>query len=116
MEIVEIRSGLSVKLSVEISSEAIVGSYISLNDSVVKRSQLYKFELNLGKIEELDNSILSGASNFFVAIGDLDPIFKNTQVVYSLEFDGEKKSIDGDKVKISEDLFMAYFIVKIIKI
>lgn len=116
METVKIKAGSSVKLVVNISSEAIVGSYVSLNDNVIKRSQLYTFSLNLGDIEEIDNSILSSASNFFVSIGDIDPIFNNTKVTYTLEFAGNKKHIDGDKVKINEDLFMAYFIVKLVKI
>jgi len=115
METIEISAGSNVKLIVEISSEAIVGSYISLNDNVIKRSQLYKFNVDLGKIDKIDNAILSSASNFFVSIGDIDPIFNNTIINYTLEFNGESRAIDGEKVKINEDLFMAFFIVKLKK-
>lgn len=115
METIEIKAGLSVNLFVEISSEAIVGSYVSLNDNVVKRSQLYHFNIDLGIIDDIDNSILSSVSNFFVSVGDITPIFNNTIVTYTLKFGNEEKSFSGDKVKISNDLFMAYFIVKLVK-
>tara|TARA_R110001583_G_scaffold109606_1_gene258445 strand:- start:867 stop:1217 length:351 start_codon:yes stop_codon:yes gene_type:complete len=116
METIKIKSGSNVKLLTEISSEAIVGSYVSLNDNVIKRSQLYSFIVDLGKIDDFDNSVMSSASNFFVSIGDIDPILNNTIVKYTLKFDDEEKSYNGDKVKISNDLFMSYFIVKLIKI
>lgn len=115
METIKIKAGLSVKLFVEVSSEAIVGSYVSLNDNVVKRSQLYGFNIDLGVIDEIDKNVLSSASNFFVSIGDINPIFNNTIVTYTLKYGNEKKSFNGDKVKINDDLFMAYFIVKLVK-
>ncbi len=115
METIKIKAGTNVKLIVEISSEAIVGSYVSVDDNVIKRSELYQFNVDLGTIEDLDNSILSAVSNFFVSMGDFKPIFNNTIIKYTLSFSGEQKSFIGDKVKVSNDLFMGFFIVKLVK-
>ncbi|MEM8509331.1 MAG: hypothetical protein AAF717_15980 [Bacteroidota bacterium] len=112
METITIPANLPVKLVVAISSDAIVGSYVSLNDNVIKRSQLYQFSVDLGLRNDLDNAVLSSASNFFVAMGDVDPIMNNTKVLYTIKFGGNEKTFEGDKVKISNDLFMAFFIIK----
>ncbi|MEE1962011.1 hypothetical protein V1387_04885 [Allomuricauda taeanensis] len=115
METIQIPTNAEVKLVVSISSDAIVGSYVSVNDGVVKRSQLYQFSIELGNINDLDNAVLSSVSNFFVSMGDIDPIMNNTSVVYTVKFEGEEETFYGDKVKISDDLFMAFFIVKLEK-
>ncbi|MEM6895379.1 MAG: hypothetical protein AAF554_16910 [Bacteroidota bacterium] len=116
METVVIPANTSVRLEIKISSDAIVGSYVSLNDNVIKRSQQYRFFVDLDNSNDLNNSVLSSVSNFFVAMGDIDPIMNTTKVIYTLKFGGEEIVFEGDKVKINEDLFMAFFIVKLVTV
>lgn len=116
METIEISDGSDVNLIVAISTEAIVGSNVSLNDNIIKESQSYTFTTGLGNISNLDNKVLSSSSTFHVALGDFDPIFNNTIVTYTLVHGGNSTNIPSDKVKINDNLFMAYFIVKLKKV
>ena len=116
METIEISDGSDVNLIVAISTEAIVGSNVSLNDHIIKESQSYAFTTGLGNISNLNNKVLSSASKFNVALGDFDPVFNNTIVTYTLEHGGNSTNIPSEKVKASDNLFMAYFIVKLKKV
>lgn len=113
METIKIPKDSNVRLHVNISSEANVGSNISLDDVVIKKSTANNFVVELGSIENLDNKIVSGVSNFFVAIGDIDLIKRNTIVEYRFKFNGEELSFLCKKTKLNKDMFVAYFIGKI---
>ncbi len=113
MEEVILGKNKDVKLVVKISSDAMVGSNVSLNDTKVRNSGLYNFNSNLGNSKELDSKILSIVSNFFVSDGNIKMILKNTSVTYVLKFGEETKEFTCKKVKINAHLFMAYFVIKL---
>ncbi|WP_268223995.1 hypothetical protein [Sinomicrobium oceani] len=114
MKTIRVHANSPLKLFVKISSEAVVGSYVSLDDQVVKRSGLYDFNVDLGNSNDIAGSQLSGASNFFVALGDADAIRKQTKVLYVLKWAEAEEEFGGDVVKINDSIFMAYFVVKLI--
>jgi len=113
MKIIKIPKGSDVKLQVNISSEASVGSNVSLDDVIIKRSTAYNFTKELGKIEDLDGKTVSGSSNFFVNIGDIDLIKTNTIVEYRFKFNEEEKKLTCEKTKLNGRMFVAFFIGKI---
>ncbi len=116
MDTIEIKSGESVKLNVKISSDANAGSNVSLNDSVIKKSITNNFNVELGKIEQLDDNTLSVVSNFFVLGGNIDAVIETTHVVNTFSSETSTIEINSEKVKISSVLFMAYIVVKLKKI
>lgn len=116
MENLEITSGSDVRLLVSVSSDAIAGSNVTLNDAVIKKSTQYSFSVDLGKIDDLHNKIVSIVSNFLVTAGNIDPIFNATQIKYTFKFGEDSKEYTCEKVKINNALFMGYFMVKLVKI
>lgn len=116
MKTIAISKSKSIQLFVKISSDAVVGSNVSINDLVVKKSAQYNFKKDLGNIDDLNNKVLSVVSNFFVSTGNIDSIMKTTNVTYTLKVsDNESHKFICKKVKINEVLFMAYWVIKLIK-
>lgn len=113
METIKIPQGSTVRLMVDISSQANSGSNMSIDDIIIKKSTSHNFLVELGSIESLNGKTLSGTSNFFVAIGDIDLIKRNTIVEYRFKFNGEEKKFICDKTKLNKDLFVAFFVGKI---
>lgn len=113
MKTLVFNAGEQIKLNVKISSDANVGSNVSLNDTVIKKSITNNFNVNLGLIDDIDGQTLSVVSNFFVAGGNIDAIMQSTHVVNNIRSDSKNYTIESKKVKISSILFMAYLIVKL---
>ncbi len=116
METVKIQAGLSVKLFVKISTVAIVGSNVSLDDNVIKKSTQYDFTVDLGLIDHIDNKVLSIVTNYFISSGNIDTIMNSTQVSYALKYRNDSKELPHEKVKINNNLFMSYKVIKLVKI
>ncbi|WP_299130416.1 hypothetical protein [uncultured Winogradskyella sp.] len=116
METIKFKAGALVKLKVNISSDANVGSNVSLNDRVVKKSITNNFYVELGVIDNIDGQVLSVVSNFFVKGGNIDTIMETTHVVNTVYSDSTSKEISSDKVKLSPALFTAYSVVELKKI
>jgi len=114
MEDVFIGMDNDVKLFVKISSDAIVGSNVSLNDSLVKKSGLYSFNVDLGNSNILDNNKLSIGSNFFVSDGNVDSFLRNTSVTCILKFGDDTKEFFCENVKITESFFIAFLVINLI--
>ncbi len=112
MKTIKIKKDSLVKLYVKISSDAIVGSNVSLDDVVIKKSIQYSFNIGL---ENVNDKILSVVSNFFVSTGNIDAIMNNTNVTYTIKSDDIPKEFNGEKIKINDNLFMVYFVIKLIK-
>ena len=115
MKIIKIPDVKPVKLSVKISSDANVGSNISINDEVVKKSIQYDFSIEHDKISEIYGKVVSVVSNFFVQGGNIDSIMNNTNVSYTIKYNDQIEKFVGEKVKINPVLFMVYFVAKIEK-
>lgn len=114
MEQFEMTPNSQVKLTVSISSAAVVGSNVSINDKIIKKSIAYKFTANLGNSNDLKNSILTSFSNFSTHGSNSESIFNATEVIYTIR-DGENvKQYTGKKVKIDDNLYTVYLLVKLI--
>lgn len=115
METVNIPEGVQVKLSVVISSDAIVATNVSLNDIIVKKSAQYKLNMELGVSNELNNKGMSVVSSFFVSTGNIDQILNATHAAFTVSFNDESHSIAVQKQKISNTFFIVYAYVKFSK-
>ncbi len=116
METIKIKKDTLVKLSIKIDSVAIVGSNVSLDDVVVKKSKQYSFNTDLGNSNDLDNKVLSVVTNYFVSTGNIDTVMKNTDATYSIKTDEDSNDFQGEKVKINNTIFMTYKVFKLTKI
>jgi len=116
MKTIKIPEVNPVKLTVKISSDANVGSNISINDEVVKKSIQYDFSVEHNAIKDVYGKVLSVVSNFFVQGGNIDAIMKATNVNYAIRYNTELLEFTGEKVKINPVLFMVYFVAKIEKV
>jgi len=115
MKTIKFKAGEVVKLSVIISSDANVGSNVSLNDAVVKKSILNKFDVDLGAIDAIDGKTLSVVSNFFFNSGAIDAVMASSHVDCTLSSVSNSEIISAEKVKVNANLFMAYIVVKLKK-
>lgn len=115
METISIPEGAQVKLQVAISSEAIVGTNVSLNDVIIRQSKQYKFNMELGTISELNNNGLSIVSSFFVTTGNINQIINNTLATYTISHDNQSHEITVTKQKITNTFFIVYAYVKLTK-
>lgn len=115
MKTIKIPDVKPVKLNVKISSDANVGSNISINDEVVKKSIQYDFSIEHDKISDIYGKVLSVVSNFFVQGGNIDAIMNATSVTYTIKYSANSQEFIGEKVKINSVLFMVYFVTKIEK-
>lgn len=116
MKTVKIKAGSNIELLVEISSEAVVDSLIRLNGKKIRTSELNKFKVDLGLIDNIDNSELSCRSGFYVLTGDFEAIYDNTIVKYTLKFDEGEETLNGVKAKFYNDIFIALNKFNLIKI
>lgn len=114
MEIFEMTENAAVNLQVRISSDAIVGSNVSLNDKLIRKSSSYGFEVPLGEAVDLDGQVLSSVSNFFVS-RNLDEIFDVTSVKFVLKNGAKSKVIDARKVKIDGNISMGYMVIQLVQ-
>jgi|GEM_PF-3383320 hypothetical protein len=115
MSTFKIAPNTEVTLNVLISSDANVGSNITLDEVVVKKSAINNFDVNLGNSNSLNKKVISGVSNFFVGSGPIDIIKENTIVEYTLSDTVTSKSFKAEKLKISSNLFMAYIQIELVK-
>ena len=115
METVSITEGSQAKLQIAISSEAIVGTNVSLNDVIIRQSKQYKFNMELQPIAELDNSGMSIVSSFFVTTGNINHILNNTIATFTISYDDQSHEIKVTKQKITATFFIVYAYVKLIK-
>ncbi|WP_430410250.1 hypothetical protein [Kordia sp.] len=114
METFEMTTNSSVNLSVGISSDANVGSNVNLNDKLIKKSRQYSFKSDIGNSNDIHNGMLSVVSNFFVNDNNIDIIMNNTTVKYLLKDSMNTKNYECKKVKINNNLFMAYIVIKLL--
>lgn len=116
MEEVIVGKNNDVKLFVKISSDAIVGSNVSLNKVNVRRSGQYNFSVALGNSTDLDNNELLLGCQFIVA-DNIDAIYENTIVTCVLKFGNVRKEFTCKKMRVNgfNNFFGAYFSVKLIK-
>lgn len=115
MKTIKIKAGEEVKLTVKISSDANVGSNVSLNDVVIKKSITNNFTVQLGNIDAIDGNILSVVSNFFVQGGNIDAIMNTTIVEVSIISKTTQETLESEKVKLNTMLFMSYVVLKLEK-
>lgn len=115
METIRIPEGAQVKLQVAISSDAVVATNVSLNDIIVKKSAQYKFNMELGVANELDNNGLSIVSSFFVSTGNINQIINATQAIFTVLFNDESHTIAVQKQKMSNTFFIVYAYVELSK-
>lgn len=115
MKTIKIKAGEQVKLTVKISSDANVGSNVSLNNVIIKKSITNLFSVSLGVIDAIDGHVLSTVSNFFVLGGNIDAIINTTIVEATISSDTASETIEAEKVKLDDMLFMAYTVVKLEK-
>jgi len=110
METFTLNSNQAVKLTVKISSDANVGSNVSIDDVILKKSIQYNFTTDLGT--DLDQKTVSVVSNFFVSTGNGNAIFNNTNVSYVIKQGDSVKEFSAEKVKLNSSIFMAYIVIK----
>lgn len=103
-----------LKLFVSISSPNIVGSNVSINDNIIKKSIAYNFNTVLGNSNDLDKKILSVQSFFSTFIGDTKMISSKTKVIYKLKDNEKTKEYEGTMVKINDEMFVVYLILKLV--
>lgn len=100
-----------IKLQVKISSDAIVGSNVNLENQLIKKSIAYNFATDLGNSNDLTDNKLSVVSNFFVHGNNIDAIMNSTTVSYTLKDDVNSQEYSGNKIKIDDRLFMVYIVI-----
>ena len=103
-----------VKLTVSISSAAIVGSNVSINDKIIKKSIAYKFTTQLGNSEDLRGKFLTSFSNFSTHGENADAIINATKVTYTMRDSEKSKQYNGKLVKIDDNLYTIYLILELI--
>ncbi|MCD0470798.1 hypothetical protein [Flavobacterium sp. JAS] len=108
MDTLNIPENTVVKLQVNISSDAVVATNVSINDVIVKKSTQYKFTTDLGTVSLLTHKGLSVVSSFFVSTGNIDAIMNVTQVSNSLLYDNQKVELQVYKQKITQNFFIVY--------
>jgi hypothetical protein len=114
MEKFKMSNNSPVKLQVKISSDAIVGSNVSLENQLIKKSITYGFNADLGNSNELTDKKLSIVSNFFVHDNNIDAIMNTTVVSYTLKDDVNSQQYSGKTIKIDNQLFMVYLVINLI--
>mgnify|MGYP003662742409 CR=1 FL=1 len=114
METFQMTQNSTVEISVHISSDASVGSYVSMSNNFKKRSTQYNFTLLLGKSEELRNQVVSEVSNFFTDSNIINTIINNTSVLCIINDGTTKKQYTGTKEKMTNRIFVHYLDVKLI--
>jgi hypothetical protein len=113
MEEFQMTPNSKVTLSVSINSDAVVGSNVSINDKMIKKSIAYKFTTELGNSNDLKNKVLTSFSNFSTHGMDANSIIKNTKVTYTINDGANTKSYEGTLVGIDDNLYTMYLIVKL---
>lgn len=115
MESFEMSTNSLVKLSVKISSEAIVGSHIKLDKELIKKSSTYNYDLDLGNSSPLVDKNLNVVLNCFVQGGNIEIVMNNTIVDFQMKDENNTKEFIGEKMKITDDFFIIIYVVKLIK-
>lgn len=115
MKTFEMSDNSIVKLSVKISSEAIVGSHIKLDKELIKKSSTYNYNIDLGNSKNLIDKNLNVVLNCFVQGGNFEIVMNNTIVDFQMKDDNNTKEFIGEKIKITDDFFIIIYVVKLIK-
>lgn len=109
MNTITIPPGTQVKLQASISSDAIVGTTVIINDNPPKQSKLYKFNMDLGNISAPTNTKMSITSTFLIPSGtNINLVMNATQVAYSLLYNGQNYEVTVKKEKLTNSLFIVY--------
>jgi len=103
----------TVKISVNISSDASVGSYVSMSNDFKKRSTQYNFNITLGNSDDLRNEIVSEVSNFFTSAELINNIISNTTVVCIISDDSNSQEYTGIIEKMTDRMFVHYLDVQL---
>jgi hypothetical protein len=114
MEEFQMTPNSKVTLSVAISSAAIVGSNVSINDKMIKKSIAYKFTTELGNSNDLKNKIVTSFSNFSTHTRNSDLIVNSTIINYKINDKKNVKEFTGTLVKINENGFVIYVDIELI--
>lgn len=102
-----------VKLTVAISSAAIVGSNVSINDKMIKKSIAYKFTTQLGRSNDLKNKILTSFSNFSTHNENAEDIINATKVVCTVSDSENSEQYTGKLVKIHANAYVIYIVLEL---
>ncbi len=114
METFKMANDSPLKLKVKISSDAIVGSNVRLEEKIIKKSIAYQFDSNMGNTKDLKNKKVTIVSNFFVHDGNIDVIMNNTNVIYTFIDNDNSIDYSGKKLKIDDEMFMIYALIKLV--
>ena len=107
MEEFKMQPNSSVRLLVKISSDAVVGSNVSVDEKIVKKSIQYSFSVDLGNSNDLNNSEVTTFSNFIVKTGNIDQIIESTTLRCTLKDGSSSKVYTGKTLKIDNSYFIA---------
>lgn len=114
MDTFKMAKNSTVEISVKISSDASVGSYISIGSDVKKRSTQYNFKLTLGDSKDLKDEIVSEVSNFFTSPDIIKEVMKNTTVSCTFNDGTNSQDYSGIIEKMTNRMFVHYLDVKLI--
>lgn len=103
-----------VILKVAISSEALVGSNVKLDKKIIKKSAVYNFDAVLGNSNDISNKKLNVAINCFVE-DNIEQVMHNTIVDFSLSDGENSQNYEGQKLKIDDEFFIIFYVVKLTK-
>lgn len=113
METFKMQTNSNVKLLVHISSDALAGSNVRLNETIIKKSTSYKFSVDLGNSNDLNNSKVTEFSNF-LATGNIDAIIASTTVKCTLKDGTNTETFLCKTLKIDEEYFIALQTIKLV--
>lgn len=114
MEQFKMTPNSAVKLTVSISSAAIVGSNVSINDKIIKKSIAYKFTTQLGNSEDLRGKFLTSFSNFSTHKERSNKISDGTKVIYTMRDAEKTEKYEGTLIKIADDAYTIYLALELI--
>lgn len=114
METFQMTNNSTVKIAVSISSDASVGSYVSMSNNFKKRSTQNNFNMTLGNSDDLRNEIVSEVSNFFTTPELIENIMNNTSVVCTISDGINSQEYTGTTEKMTERMFVHYLDVQLI--
>ncbi|WP_353777300.1 hypothetical protein [Winogradskyella sp. 3972H.M.0a.05] len=109
----EMQPNSQVKLYVTISSDAIVGSNVSLDGKFIKKSISYRFTVDLGNSNDLNNSKVRTFSHFLIESGDIDPIMESTTMKCVIRDGHNEQEYQGRKIPGDDDYFVALRSIKL---
>ena len=107
MDTFNMQSNATVSASTNISSIAVVGSNVLLNNEIVKKSIQYKFSTDLGNSNAINGKMARLVVNCFVKEGNIDTVMADTNISFTLSDGSHSHAYEAKKLKIFNDLFVA---------